>query len=108
MGTVLELKRNSSGQGVSPGQPPFRLPTEPLKVPQALESQTVVDDTVWEDNLTEYGVSGSVAPEEILPDVAPLPWRQCAVVMVLASLAVYGVGFLIVAAFNHLFNYLQL
>jgi len=58
--------------------------------------------------VTEYRVFGSVVNEDVLPDVEPLPWRQCAVVMVLASAVVYGLGFLVVTGFDHLFRYLQL
>ena len=108
MPSVVELKRDSSGQRQSSGWAGVGVPPAPLKLPQPLESQTGYDDTVGEDSLAEYGVSGSVASDEVLPDVHPLPWRQCAVLMVLASAAVYGLGFLIVAAFDHLFQYLQL
>ena len=62
----------------------------------------------WEDSVTEYRPAGSVASDEHLPEVSPLPWRQCAVLMVLSSVAVYALGFLVVTAFNHLFQYFQL
>jgi len=102
MGTVLELPRNSSGQRTSSGHD--RIPSAALNLPQGFESQTAEDDAFWEHSVTEYR---SIS-DDVLPDVNPLPWRQCAVLMVLASAAVYGLGFLVVAGFNHLFQYLQL
>ena len=106
MGTVLELPRNSSGQRRSAGH--GAISAEALNLPQDLPSQTAQDDAFWEHSVTEYPVSGFVISDDALPEVDPLPWRQCAVLMVLASVAVYGVGFLIVTGFNHLFHYLQL
>jgi hypothetical protein len=108
MATVLDLPRNSPGQRTSSGDDRTRIPSETLKIPKRLESHTAQDDTSWEDSVTEYRVSPSVISDDVLPDVNPLPWRQCAVLMVLASVAVYGLGFVIVAGFSHLFQYLQL
>lgn len=106
--TVLESPRNSSARRISVGRPTIKVPCETLKVLQPVASHTGQAQRCREDSVTEYRVFGPVANEDILPDVEPLPWRQCAVVMVLASVGVYGVGFLVVTAFDHLFKYLQL
>ena len=102
MASVLDLPRNSSRSA------PARLPSGTLNLPQPSGPQTGLDDRFWEDGVTEYRVSGAVVSDDALPDVNPLPWRQCAVLMVLASLAVYGLGYGVVTVFNHLFQFLQL
>jgi len=103
MVTVLDSPRNSSGPART------KLSTGPLNLPKLSGPQTRQDDdTFWEDGVTEYPASGAVVSDDALPDVNPLPWRQCAVLMVLASVAVYGLGYAVVTAFNHLFQFLQL
>lgn len=108
MPSVVYLPRNSSRKAISSGHGISELPSEPLRVPQELPAHTAPDDMFWEDSVTEYRAAGSVASDDHLPDVNPLPWRQCAVLMVLSSGAVYALGFLVVTAFNHLFQYFQL
>jgi len=58
--------------------------------------------------VSEYRVFGSLASDDAAPQVSPLPWRQCAVLIVLGSAGVYGLGFLMVSAFDHLVKYFQL
>ena len=108
MVTVLVPPRNSSAGRISTDHSSIRVPSETLKIPQRFPLHTLEAQRGREDNLTEYRVLGSVISDDVLPDVKPLPWRQCAVLMVLASAAVYGLGFLVVTAFDHLFKYLQL
>ncbi len=107
MATLLEMPRNSSARRSSFGRGRIELKTEALTLPQPFGSQTPPDE-IWEETVVENRGLGSTISKDALLGVKPLPWRQCAVLMVLSSLAVYGVGFLIVAAFNHLFHYLQL
>jgi hypothetical protein len=108
MASVVYLPRNSSRKAISSGHGISKLPSGPLKVPQDLPAHTAPDDMFGEYTVTEYRAAGSVASDDHLPDVSPLPWRQCAVLMVLSSIAVYALGFLVVTAFNHLFQYFQL
>jgi len=107
MGTIVDLPRKS-GKAISSGHGISKVPSETLRLPQESPAHTGPDDMFWEDSMTEYRPAGSVASDEHLPEVNPLPWRQCAVLMVLSSVAVYAVGFLVVTAFNHLFQYFQL
>lgn len=107
MGTVVDLPRRSA-KAISSGHGISKVPSEALRLPQESPEHTDQDDMFWEDSVTEYRPAGSVASDEHLPEVSPLPWRQCAVLMVLSSVAVYALGFLVVTAFNHLFQYFQL
>jgi len=84
MATVLDPPRNSSARRPSSGDATAEVPSQTLNLPQPLGSQTAQDDTFWEDSVTEYRVSGSVASDDVLPHVNPLPWRQCAVLMVVS------------------------
>ena len=105
MASVLDMPRSSSTR--RSGYCRIEVPTGALTVPQRFASHTL---PAWcgEDTVAENQRLGSAILEDALPHVKPLPWRQCAVLMVLGSVAVYGLGFLVVAAFNHLFAYLQL
>ena len=108
MVAVLDYRRNSTDERISSGHGLIKVPSGILKVSQQSVAHTVQGETFREDSVTEYRALGTLISEEVLPDVNPLPWRQCAVLMVLASVAVYGLGFLVVTGFNHLFQYLQL
>ena len=107
MGTVLESPRNSSARRHLAAEE-IRLKGESLTFLQPCGTHTGPQNTIWEEPVAKNRGLGSAAAKDVLVGVTPLPWRQCAALMVLASLAIYGVGFLIVAGFNHLFHYLQL
>jgi len=108
MATVLESPRNSSARRDSAGDVEFGLKTESLTFSQPSRPHTDPQNTIWEEPVANNRGLGSTTAKDALVGVKPLPWRQCAALMVLASMAVYGLGFLIVAGFNHLFHYLQL
>ena len=107
MATVLESPRNAARRNLA-GDVEIGLKAEALTFSQPCGPHTVSQHTIWEESVADNRVLGSALAKDALVGVKPLPWRQCAALMVLASLAVYGLGFLIVAGFNHLFHYLQL
>ena len=108
MGPVLESPRNSSARRHSARDSEIPPKGESLTFLQPSSSQSGPQNTIWEEPVARNRGLGSAGAKDALVSVKPLPWRQCAALMVLASMAVYGLGFLIVAGFNHLFHYLQL
>jgi hypothetical protein len=80
----------------------------PLNFPQELRSKAVVplgitELAVSEDTISSFSLSED---REGSPQVAPLPSRQCVLLLFLGSLACYGLGYAVVAAFNHLLTVL--
>jgi hypothetical protein len=103
MSTLLRPPRNCSARKNRSGPD-----SESLTIPQLPRPHTHPHDTMWEERVAHNQGLESPLSKDALAGVKPLPWRQCAALMVLASIAVYGLGFAIVSAFNHLFHYLQL
>src|SRR5438045_2634418 len=104
MATALELAKNSAARRKLSGKVEIGFKAEALTFSQPSRPQTDSQHWIWEESVADNRVLGSGLAKDALAGVKPLPWRQCAALMVLASLAVYGLGFLIVAGFNHLFH----
>ena len=108
MATVLESPRNSNTRWNSSAEVENGLKAKALTFLQPSDPHTQSQHMIWEESVAYNRMLGSALAKDALAGDKPLPWRQCAALMILASLAVYGLGFLIVAGFNHLFHYLQL
>jgi hypothetical protein len=53
-------------------------------------------------NLSTYAMT-----ERDESKLTPLPWRQCAPLILLGSLVFYGLGFLVAAGFHHVLAIFQ-
>jgi hypothetical protein len=80
--------------------------SSPLNLPQGLRPKAVLplgttEFAVSEETIPSLGLTDDAVYER-LPQIAPLPSRQCVLLLSLGSLACYGLGYAVVAAFNYL------